>query len=103
MTALGVGCVEGNGPDFLQQLLKTNLTPFPRYRYTATLVWLMLVGGYQCPHRTIDEYVKALTGFTPTDAEDWTNREPELPSHVDIKSQVFTLNFDKMSESSHFL
>ena len=62
----------------------------------------MLQGGYQCPHRTIDAYVEAFTGFTPTDARDWTEHEPPLPLNLDLKNEVFKLDFEKMSESSRF-
>ena len=95
--------MEGNVPNFLQQPLEANTTLFTRYRNTATLVSLMLEGGYQCPHRTIDEYVEAFTGFTPADAKDRTEREPKLPSDFDFETKVSTLTFKKMSESSRFL
>jgi hypothetical protein len=63
----------------------------------------MLEGGHQCPHRTIDEYVEAFTGFTPTDAKDWTEREPKLPLDFEIKTKVSTLTFERPSESSRIL
>jgi hypothetical protein len=88
---------------FFQQVLKTNPTSFIRYRTTATLISLILEAGYQCPHRTLDEYVHAFTGFMPTDGKDWTNDEPQLPSHFNLKDLVKKLNFEKMGESSHFL
>jgi len=59
--------------------------------------------GYQCPHRTIDEYVKAFTGFRPTDGKDLTDNEPELPPDSDLENRVSKLNFEKMGESSRFL
>jgi len=62
----------------------------------------MLEKGYQSPHRTIDEYVAAFTGFRPTDGGIWTRDEPALPLGF-IQSRVTELNFQKMSESSHFL
>ena len=75
---------------------------FARYRNTATLVSLMLAGGYRCPHRTIDEYVKVFTNFTPTDADNWTVHEPLLLD-FDCNATVTKLSFEKMSESSRFL
>jgi len=92
--------VEGNGPNFLQQPLEANPTLFARYRSTATLITLILEAGYQCPHRTIDEYVKAFTDFRPTDAENWTKTEPQLPFDFKLKTKISTLTFEKMSESS---
>ena len=62
----------------------------------------MLEGGYQCPHRTIDAYVEAFSGFTPTDAKYWTEREPPLPLGLNVKNEVSKLDFGKMSESSGF-
>jgi len=94
---------EGNGPNFVQQTLKANPTLFVRYHSTATLILLMIEGGYQCPHRTIDEYVKAYTDFRPTDAEKWTKSEPRLPVNFKLKPKVSTLTFEKLSESSRFL
>jgi len=85
------------------KFLNANADPFARYRSTATLISLILEAGYQCPHRTIDQYVEAFTGFVPTDGKDWTDREPELPSHFDLDSRVSKLHFEKMSESSRYL
>jgi len=62
----------------------------------------MLEKGYQSPHRTIDEYVEAFTGFRPTDGGDWTHNEPLFPLSF-ITSSVNGLNFEKMSQSPHFL
>jgi hypothetical protein len=73
---------------------------FTRYRSTATLISLLLMGGYRSPHRTIDQYVEAFTDFEPTDARYWTDQEDVLPFHV--KSMVIKLNFDKMGESPCF-
>ena len=90
--------MEGNNSSFLQPVLNTNL--FARYRSTATLILLLLVGGYRSPHRTIDKYVEAFTDFKPTDARYWTDQEDVLPFHVE--SMVTKLNFNKMGESPCF-
>lgn len=97
---LGYGCVEGSDPSFPLSPLKAKLSPFPRYRFTATLISLILEGGYRTPHRTIDAYVEAFTGFTPTDGEHLVKREFH---HLDIKDKMSTLNFEKMGESSSSL
>ena len=94
-----LGYVGGNDPKFLQQPPKAKSTPFARYRSTATLISLILDVGYQCPHRTLDEYVKAFTGFRPTDRKKWTDHEPELPRNSNIAISISKLNFEKMSES----
>jgi len=87
---------------FASNLSKLTPLPFARYRYTATLVTLILQGGYQSPHRTIDEYVKMYTGFRPTDGEIWADRELPLPVGF-MDTSVTKLNFEKMGESSRFL
>ena len=88
---------------FLQQPPKAKSTPFARYRNTATLISLILDVGYECPHRTLDEYVEAFTGFRPTDGKEWTDDEPELPRGSYLATRISKLNFEKMSESSRFL
>jgi hypothetical protein len=77
------------------------MTLINSYRNTATLVSLILEGGFMCPHRTIDEYVNAYTDFKPTDGENWVCKEP--PPSFNIPEKVVRLDFDKMGESSHFL
>ena len=93
----------GNNPSFSPSPLEAKPSPFPRYRFTATLILLVLEGGCQCPHRTINAYVEAFTGFTPTDGEDLVIQEPPFPIHFDIKKRVTKLNFEKMGESSSSL
>jgi hypothetical protein len=75
-------------------------TLFASYRNTATLVSLILEGGFMCPHRTIDEYVDAYTNFKPTDGEVWVCKEP-LP-FFNIPEKVDRLDFDKMREPRVF-
>jgi hypothetical protein len=87
---------------FSSVLSKLTPLPFTRYRFTATLISLILEGGYQSPHRTIDKYVEEFTCFRPTDGKDWSDREPNIPS-IFIGDIVTKLGFDKMSESSCFL
>ena len=87
---------------FASSLSKLNPLPFARYRHTATLITLILQGGYRSPHRTIDKYVDAYTGFRPTDGKIWADREPPLPGGF-IDPWVTKLNFEKMGESSRFL
>ena len=87
---------------FASSLSKLTPLPFVRYRNTATLITLILQGGYRSPHRTIDEYVEAHTGFRPTDGKIWADRESPLPTGF-ISGSVTKLNFEKMSESSRFL
>lgn len=70
---------------------------FARYRSTATLILLLLMGGYRSPHKTIDQYVEAFTDFKPTDGRYWTDREDVLPTFP-VKSMVRKLDFDKMGE-----
>src|SRR5258707_1050179 len=45
---------------FLHRLSKAKPSPLPRYRFTATLI---IESGCQCPHRTINAYLEAFTGF----------------------------------------
>ena len=68
--------------------------PCNRHGNTASLVSLILQVGYNSPHKTINSYVKSFTDFQPTDADDWTNLEPEHPSLPTLG----TLNFDRMSQ-----
>ena len=93
----------GNDSGFSPSPLKAKPSPFARYRFTATLILLILEGGYQYPHRTINAYVEAFTGFTPTDGESMVKDERELPSDFDIKGKVSKLDFEKMGESSRSL
>jgi len=88
----------GIDPNFIQQSPKAKPAPLARYRSTATLVSLILQGGHQSPHRTLDYYVKGFTGSTPTDGERWTTCEPPLPSMFEIAK----LSFERLSESSCF-
>ena len=100
---LGLGFVEGNDPRFLTAS-QTNPLPFARYRFTATLIFLLLQGGYKCPHQTIDKYVQVFTGFEPTDGTHWTDNEPKLQLETGfITDRVTKLSFDKLGELSHFL
>ena len=63
---------------FLLLPLKAKCNPFSRYQSTATLIALILQGGYQSPHHTLDQFVEAFTGFQPTDGGDVINHEPQL-------------------------
>src|SRR5258708_37338815 len=87
------------GPNVLQRPLKTKASPFTRYRFTATLILLLLQGRYRGPHRTINRYVEAFTGFQPTDRKDSTDPEPQLLPGFRV--QISKLKFSKMSKSSH--
>jgi hypothetical protein len=84
---------------FLHQPLKAKPAPFARYRSTATLISLILLGGHQSPHRTIDKYVEVITGFRPTDGKG----ELEPPLDFGFTKLNFGLNFEDLSESSCFL
>jgi hypothetical protein len=74
-----------------------------RYRFTATLVFFLLLAGYHCPHITIDKYVKALTDFKPTDGKDWVDTELQLSPELVLgfRGKVGRIiNFEKMCEWS---
>ncbi|PVF94287.1 hypothetical protein CPB86DRAFT_49890 [Serendipita vermifera] len=67
-----------------------------RYRSTATLIVLLLLGGYKCPHRTIGKIVEAYASFKPTEAVDWVKKEPDFPP-INIAVEVPKLKLDKLS------
>ncbi|KAK0243227.1 hypothetical protein EDD85DRAFT_814328 [Armillaria nabsnona] len=52
-----------------------------RFRLTATLVELLIVTGFKCPHTVLNRYIKVLCGddFEPGDANDFIGLEPPLP------------------------
>ena len=83
----------GNDISFWMSLIRI-FTPCIRHRNTASLVSFILQVGYNSPHRTINSYVKSFTAFQPTDADHWTNLEPEHPPLPTLG----TLNFDQMSQ-----
>ncbi|PVF94285.1 hypothetical protein CPB86DRAFT_49855 [Serendipita vermifera] len=68
-----------------------------RYRNTATLIVLLLLGGYKCPHRTVDGIVEAFASFKPTEAVDWVAQEPDFPPVLSPEDIIDKLDFDKMS------
>jgi hypothetical protein len=79
--------------DLLSRLIPTL---FARYRYTATIVSLILAAGYESPHTTLDQYVLEYSGFRPTDGVFF---ELELPESFILNDMVAKLNFSKMCES----
>ncbi|KAG8828599.1 hypothetical protein FRC17_007476 [Serendipita sp. 399] len=64
----------------------------------VTEVLLMLLVGYSSPHRTINEYLRASTDFTPTDEDIWSNEEPSLPGDFDFSEYVARIDYEIMSE-----
>ncbi|KAK0190510.1 hypothetical protein F5146DRAFT_1194435 [Armillaria mellea] len=53
----------------------------PEFRLTATLVELLIVTGFKCPHTVLNRYIKVFCGdnFEPGDATDLIKLEPPLP------------------------
>ncbi|PVF91079.1 hypothetical protein CPB86DRAFT_421879 [Serendipita vermifera] len=70
-----------------------------RYRSTATLILLLLQGGYRNPHRTLNAFVEFFTHFKPTDADRLVNEEPMFPSDFDMREWATPLNLDKLSDT----
>ncbi|PBK66974.1 hypothetical protein ARMSODRAFT_333550 [Armillaria solidipes] len=52
-----------------------------RFRLTATLVELLIVTGFKCPHTVLNRYIKVFCSddFEPGDANDLIKLEPPLP------------------------
>jgi hypothetical protein len=69
-----------------------------RYRITATFVSLILMVGYLSPHKTLNRYVEVFANFKPTDGEQWTVTEQNLPDKSIFEDLVTKLNFDKLRE-----
>ncbi|PVF94282.1 hypothetical protein CPB86DRAFT_740793 [Serendipita vermifera] len=69
-----------------------------RYRSTANLIVILLLGGYKCPHRTINRIVEAYASFKPTEAVDWVKEEPYFPHEINISEEIPKLNLDKLSQ-----
>ncbi|KAJ7159582.1 hypothetical protein C8R46DRAFT_371984 [Mycena filopes] len=62
-----------------------------RHRFTAALVDELLKSNFQSPHRLLDQYLRSLTGFTPTDGQDMTIEEPVVNfGALDIGSLSFS-------------
>jgi len=80
---------------FFDSVLTTTPT---RYRSTAYLVSLLLQGGYNSPHKTIDKYVQTFTDFLPSDGLRWIGNEPELPADLSFEvAKASRMDFGKMS------
>jgi hypothetical protein len=75
---------------------------YHRYSLTATLVSTLLVGGIASPHQTLDGIVKELTGFEPTDGNEWSCREDPSSVNLEIIKAIKT-PFKKTSESFSFV
>jgi len=52
------------------------------YRFTATLIELLLFTQPESPHRVLSAFVHHLTGFTLTDAIDLEEREHPLTNNT---------------------
>ncbi|KAJ6629880.1 hypothetical protein B0H10DRAFT_1212047 [Mycena sp. CBHHK59/15] len=62
-----------------------------RHRYTATLVSELLEHGFQNPHRILDNYVIALSGFKPTDGHKYSQMETgSMVRQMDIQSTPYS-------------
>ncbi|KAJ7152447.1 hypothetical protein C8R46DRAFT_1121262 [Mycena filopes] len=89
-----------------------------RHRFTAALVDELLKSNFQSPHRLLDEYLRALSGFTPTDGEDMTIKEPVVnfgtldigslsfsplghPAHVEFKSLIQDVLYHYLAVGHH--
>ncbi|KAJ7152455.1 hypothetical protein C8R46DRAFT_1121282 [Mycena filopes] len=69
-----------------------------RHRFTAALVDELLKSNFQSPHRLLDQYLRVLSGFSPTDGQDMTIKEPVLNTRpLDIGS----LSFSRLGYSAH--
>jgi hypothetical protein len=99
-TDLGSG--SGGGESIHIYLMAMCILRYCRYRFTAALISILLIGGLASPHYTINKVVERLTGFKPTDGNEWTCQEDE--SLVNSKAiEVMKSPFGKMSESLSLL
>jgi hypothetical protein len=58
----------------------------------------LLLGGYNCPHRTINKIVKDFASFEPTEAKHWVDQEPLFQPWPNTGFTIPKLKLDKMSE-----
>ena len=75
------------------------LTIFIRYRFTATLILLVLLAGRRSPHQVLDKYVNTLVNFTPTDGQAWWACESGTLGDSGMISFTWW-QFEKLSMSS---
>jgi hypothetical protein len=54
--------------------------------------------GYVSPHRVLNQYVRFMSGFTPSDAEDEVKMEPEVDSRFYIYFNPFC--FDSLKHGA---
>ncbi|EJD03166.1 uncharacterized protein FOMMEDRAFT_156540 [Fomitiporia mediterranea MF3/22] len=65
-----------------------------RHRFTAALLTQLLRASFQSPHRTLNAFVKSLCKFTPADAEQFINAEPEIREGF---GAIIPLDFTKIT------
>ncbi|KAK0440933.1 uncharacterized protein EV420DRAFT_1126765 [Desarmillaria tabescens] len=75
-----------------------------RFRFTATLIELLLVSGFRSPHTVLNFYIKSLCGgeFEPGDAEDLIKAEPPLPGNLKDMVVSHGVDVNRFSKSEVF-
>jgi hypothetical protein len=58
--------------------LRTGMMTFRRRRFTATFLSRLIQNNFQSPHRVLNDFFQAMTGFRPSDGDYMCNLEPPI-------------------------
>jgi hypothetical protein len=58
------------------------------HRFTAALIGELLLANFQNPHTLLNNYIKTLSGFQPTDGQEYVRKE------INTRRELHFNNFD---------